>query len=60
MEDLTPEAVERLRRSLAMLTPRQMALNREECIALLTELQRLREGLHRVIVECERVLQPDY
>ena len=48
MEQLTPEAVERLRRSVAMLTPGQMALKREDAIQLLVEVQRLQQRHRRV------------
>jgi hypothetical protein len=39
--DLTLEGVERLRRSIAMLTRGQPALDREAAMTVLAELQRL-------------------
>jgi hypothetical protein len=39
--DLTPEGVERLRRSVAMLTRGQPGLDREAAMTVLEELQRV-------------------
>jgi hypothetical protein len=48
--DLTPAGIERLRRSVAMLTPRHAsALNRETAMAVLEELQRLQAGVRQAI-----------
>jgi hypothetical protein len=50
-DPLRPEAIEQLRRSLVMLTPRQPSgLNREAALALLEELQRL-QGADRRLEE---------
>lgn len=54
--DLTPEGVDRLRRSIAMLTPRHAAaLDRETALEVLGELERLQEGVRRVMAELRRV-----
>ena len=54
--DLTPEGIERMRRSVAMLTPRHTAaLDRETALAVLDELERLQEGVRRVMTELRRV-----
>ena len=54
--DLTPEGVERMRRSVAMLKPRHAsALDRETALAVLDELERLQDGIRRVMVEIRRV-----
>jgi hypothetical protein len=42
-DDLSPEGVERLRRSIAMLTRGQPALDREEAMTVLEELQHLQQ-----------------
>lgn len=58
--DLTPEGIERLRRSVAMLTQRQPALDREAAMTVLEELQRhqrrqheLEQGLADTLIELE-------
>jgi hypothetical protein len=51
-----PHDVERVRRSLAMLRPEQMALKREEAIQLLDQLIMLQEGLKRTIEGCQALL----
>jgi hypothetical protein len=56
METLTPEAVERLRRSVAMLRPEQPGLSREDAIRVLTELQRLQGWIKKLQRACEQVL----
>lgn len=43
-----PQDLERLRRSIAMLSPGTMALPREDALALLAEVQRLRAALDRL------------
>ncbi len=48
-EPLTPESLERLRRSVVMLTPRYAAaLDREAALAVLEELQRLQHADRRL------------
>ena len=48
-DSLKPEAIEQLRRSLVMLTPRQPSgLDREAALALLEELQRLQGADRRL------------
>jgi hypothetical protein len=53
--------LDRRLRSLAMLTPRQMALNREDAMARVEELAateerlcRIRDGLRRLLADLER------
>lgn len=58
-EPLTPESIEQLRRSVAMLTPRQPSgLNREAALRLYEELQRLQGADRRLreLVEALRAL----
>jgi ubiquinone biosynthesis protein UbiJ len=47
--------IETLRRSLAMLTPQQMALNREKAIALVEELQDVQRRLEALRAELRRL-----
>ena len=57
--DLTPPGIERLRRSVAMLTPRHAAaLNRETAMAVLEELQRLQAGVRQAIAALSETLDP--
>jgi hypothetical protein len=59
VEELTPTAVESLRRSLAMLAPRHpAALDREAAMEILSEMQRLqrRDQRHDRLVEQVRAL----
>ena len=51
-----PHQLERVRRSLAMLQPQQLALKREEAIQLLEELMRLQTGLKQTITQCQELL----
>jgi hypothetical protein len=44
----TPEAIENQRRSLAMLTTGQPALNREQALKLLAQLEEAVEELQRL------------
>ena len=54
----TLEDLERLRRSLAMLSPGQPAgLSREEAMALLADLQRARRGFERLESGLRRLLE---
>jgi ubiquinone biosynthesis protein UbiJ len=43
-----PQDLERLRRSIAMMSPGTMALPREDALALFAEVQRLRRALDRL------------
>ena len=59
--DLTPEGIERLRRSVAMLTRAQPALDREAAMLVLEELQRaqrrsrqLQLGMGAAVAELEQ------
>jgi len=55
--DLTdPHELERLRRSVAMLTPGVLALRREDALQLLAEVQRLRERGQRVSADLRQAL----
>jgi HAMP domain-containing protein len=56
VESHSPEDVERLRRSHAMLQPGAPGLKREDAIQMLTELQRLQGGLKAMVEECQRLL----
>ena len=47
--------LERFRRSLAMLTPGQLALRREDALALLAELERVQERLELLQAELRRL-----
>ena len=55
-----PQDLERLRRSIAMLSPGTMALAREDALALLGQVQRLRcsldelaDGLRRLLADAD-------
>jgi hypothetical protein len=53
-----PHALENLRRSIAMLSPGQMAgLDRERALLLLQEVQNLRRQQERAIAELHGVLR---
>lgn len=58
---LTPEDLERIRRSIVLLAPRQPAgLDREAATALLGELQRLQgkdRRVQRVLAQVARLLE---
>ena len=51
-----PHQSERVRRSLGMLQPQQLALKREEEIQLLEELVRLQDGLKTTVEMCQELL----
>lgn len=53
---LTPEGIERLRRSVAMLVRGQPALDREAAITVMEELLRLQHGLRAVLAQIEELL----
>lgn len=49
--------LERFRRSLVMLTPGQLALRREEALALLAELAEVQERLDLLRTELRRLAE---
>jgi len=51
-----PHQLERVRRSLGMLQPQQLALKREEEIQSLEDLVRLQDGLKTTIEVCQGLL----
>ena len=55
---MSPEHVERLRRSIAMLSPRDRAtaLSREDAIAIIEELQEMQRWVRQLISEAQRLL----
>ena len=58
LEGLAPESAERLRRSVAMLTRGQPALDREAALEVLEELQRFQGAVRRAIAELTAALDP--
>ena len=54
--DLTPEGVERLRRSLAMLRRGQPALDREKAMAVLEHVQEVEDRLTKLLSELRRII----
>ncbi len=47
--------LERLRRSIVMISPGQLALRREEAIAVLEDLAEVQDSLDRLRVELRRL-----
>jgi hypothetical protein len=57
-DPIEPHNVERLRRSIAMLTPGQAAtIDREKALRLLAELQRLQHEHREVVAQLRGLLQ---
>ena len=54
--DLTPEGVERLRRSLAMLRRGQPGLDRESAMAVLEHVQEVEQRLTKLLGDLRRIL----
>ena len=49
--------LERLRRSIVMITPGQLALRREDAMVLLEDLARVQERLDRLRAELRRLAE---
>jgi hypothetical protein len=56
-ESYDPHELERLRRSVVMLQPRQLALKREEAMRLITQAQRLQQRMARVVTELRAIVE---